>query len=149
MVSTAATLEILPVSRGAVGPLHGTRILVIEDEFLIATVIEDVLRDAGAGEVVVALTQKESHDALAAATPFDAAVVDIQLAAGTDSGLALAEIAAKRKIPIVFLTGYESDLALPEPFSTARLLTKPYAPRALVEAVSAAIATAGKPGPSP
>src|SRR5215471_13449254 len=151
MVWQATAPETSPVSsdhRGT-GPLNGARILVIEDEFLIATVAEDVLRDAGAGEIVVALTLQQAHDALAQPLPFDAAVIDIQLAEGSDTGLALAEIALKRLIPILFLTGYESDLALPEPFSTARLLTKPCAPRALVEAVSHAISTTGKADPLP
>jgi CheY-like chemotaxis protein len=149
VVCKAAAVEADQVNstQSEAGPLKGARILVIEDEFLIATVVEDVLKDAGAREVVIALSTKEGIDALAAAEPIDAAVIDIQLAEGTDAGFALAEVALKRRVPIVFLTGYGSDLALPEPFSAVRLLTKPYSPPALVAAVSDAIsrATAAQP----
>jgi CheY-like chemotaxis protein len=72
--------------------------------------------------------------------------IDIQLADGTDAGFT-AEVALKRRIPIVFLTGYESDLALPEPSAAVRLLTKPYSPPALIAAVSDAISRAGAAEP--
>jgi CheY-like chemotaxis protein len=149
IVDKAVTVEYRLVSsaHSDARPLEGARILVIEDEFLIATVVEDVLKDAGARAVVIALSPKEGHDALAATEAIDAAVIDIQLSEGTDAGFALAELALKRRIPIVFLTGYESDLALPEPFSSVRLLTKPYSPRALVEAVSDAMSRTGAAEP--
>jgi CheY-like chemotaxis protein len=149
MVCRAVAVEAdhVNATQSEAGPLKGARILVIEDEFLIATVVEDVLKDAGARQVVIALNLKEGHDALAASEPIDAAVIDIQLADGTDAGFALAEVALKRRIPIVFLTGYESDLALPEPFAAVRLLTKPYSPPALIVAVSDAISRAGAAEP--
>jgi CheY-like chemotaxis protein len=119
--------------------LHGARILVIEDEFLIAAVVEDVLTQAGAREVIVAMGAKDGFAALSGAEAIDAAVIDIQLNEGTDAGYALAEATFKRDIPFVFLTGYSHDLALPEPFSAVRLLTKPYAPQALVQALNEAM----------
>jgi CheY-like chemotaxis protein len=138
VVSKAAAVErhLVNAPQNDAGPLSGARILVIEDVFLIATVVEDVLKRAGAREVVIALSPREGRDALTAAEPIDAAVIDIQLAEGTDVGFALAEVALKRSIPIVFLTGYESDLALPEPFSAVRVLTKPCSPLALIQAVN-------------
>jgi CheY-like chemotaxis protein len=57
-----------PDTAGGPGPLQGTRILVIEDEFLIATVIEDFLRQAGAEEVVIAVNMQEAREALADST---------------------------------------------------------------------------------
>jgi CheY-like chemotaxis protein len=144
MVSKAAAVErhLGSSPQNDAGPVSGARILVIEDEFLIATVVEDVLKQAGAREVVIALSPQEGRDALTAAEPIDAAVFDIQLAEGTDVGFALAEVAFKRSIPIVFLTGYESDLALPESFSAVRLLTKPCSPLALIEGVNETISRA-------
>jgi len=122
-----------------VGPLHGARVLVIEDEFLIATVVEDVLVAAGAGEVIIAMGAQDGIAALGGAKPIAAAVIDIQLNEGTDAGYALAEAAFKRKIPFVFLTGYSPDIVLPAPFSDVPLLTKPYAPKALVQALNEAM----------
>jgi len=120
-------------------PFDGARMLVIEDEFLIATLIEDALRRAGAHEVIVAMSAKDGLAALTGALPVDAAVIDIQLSDGSDAGYALAGAALKHNVPFVFLTGYSHDLTLPEPFSSVHLLTKPYEPQALVEAVGEAM----------
>ena len=120
------------------GPLLGTRILVIEDEFLIATVIEDVLRQAGAEEVVIAVNMQEAREALAGRT-LDIAMIDIQLDEGSDSGLSLGRLAMARNIPFIFLTGY-TGVVLPDGFSAVPVLTKPYIPRTLIEALSEVLA---------
>jgi CheY-like chemotaxis protein len=125
---------------GQPGPLLGTRILVIEDEFLIATVIEDILRQAGAEEVVIAVNMQEAREALSECA-FDIAMIDMQLDEGADSGLTLGELAMARGIPFIFLTGY-AGVVLPEGFSAVPVLTKPYIPRTLIEALSNILAQA-------
>ena len=116
------------------GPLQGTRILVIEDEFLIATVIEDILRQAGAEDVVIAVNMQEAREALAERA-LDIAMIDMQLDEGSNSGLSLGKLAMGRNIPFIFLTGY-SGVVLPEGFTVVPVLTKPYIPRTLIEALS-------------
>jgi CheY-like chemotaxis protein len=123
---------------GQPGPLLGTRILVIEDEFLIATVIEDVLRQAGAEDVVIAVSMQETREALAERI-LDIALIDIQLDEGSDSGLSLGKLAMARNIPFIFLTGY-TRVVLPDGFSAVPVLTKPYIPRTLIEALSDVLA---------
>jgi CheY-like chemotaxis protein len=118
---------------GQPGPLQGTRILVIEDEFLIATVIEDILRQAGAEEVVIAVTMQEARAALAERT-LDIAMIDMQLDEGAESGLSLGKLALARNIPFIFLTGY-ARVVLPDGFNAVPVLTKPYIPRTLIEAL--------------
>ncbi len=119
---------------GPTGPLQGTRILVIEDEFLIATVIEDILRQAGAQEVIIAVNMQEAREALVERA-LDIAMIDIQLDDGSDSGLTLGKLAMTRDIPFIFLTGY-TGVVLPDGFTAAPVLTKPYIPRTLIEALS-------------
>jgi CheY-like chemotaxis protein len=119
---------------GQPGPLQGSRILVIEDEFLIATVIEDILRQAGAKEVVIAVNMQEARAALAERT-LDIAMIDMQLDEGSDAGLSLGKLAMARNIPFIFLTGY-TRIVLPDGFSAVPILTKPYIPRTLIEALS-------------
>ena len=119
-------------------PLQGTRILVIEDEFLIATVIEDVLRQAGAEEVVIAVNMREAREALAERT-LDIAMIDIQLDEGSDAGLSLGKLAIARNIPFIFLTGY-TGVVLPDGFSAVPVLSKPYIPRTLIEVLSDVLA---------
>ena len=50
-------------------------------------------------------------------------------------GLSLGKLAMARGIPFIFLTGY-SGVVLPEGFTAVPVLTKPYIPRTLVEALS-------------
>ncbi len=118
-------------------PLRGTRVLVIEDEYLIATVVEDVLKQAGALEVIITVTAREAREALAHRA-FDIAMIDIQLDGAANSGLTLAALAMERNIPFIFLTGY-TRVALPEAFSGVPLLTKPYIPRTLIAVIEDAL----------
>jgi CheY-like chemotaxis protein len=110
---------------------------VIEDEYLIATVIEDVLRQAGAEQVIIAVNVQEAREALAQDV-HDIALIDIQLDEGSDSGLTLGKLATTQGIPFIFLTGY-TDVVLPDAFSDAPVLTKPYIPSALIEALSSVL----------
>ena len=131
-----------PAPHRATRLLRGTRILVIEDEFLIATVIEDVVRQAGAQEVIIAVNMQEARVALAERA-LDLAIIDMHLDEGSDSGLILGRLAMGRDIPFVFLTGY-TGVVLPDGFTAVPVLTKPYIPRALVEALGDVLARAGR-----
>ena len=82
--------------------LEGLRVLVLEDEVLIALDLEQACRDLGAAEVIVARTLDEAETAASAV--LDVAVLDIMLA-----GRSTVEFAAglsARGIPFVFATGY-------------------------------------------
>ena len=60
-------------------PLASVQVLVVEDEFLIATAVEDILREAGVENVISALNFKDAQEALAREPPVDIVVFDIQL----------------------------------------------------------------------
>lgn len=116
--------------------LQGAAILIVEDEYLIALGLEDAFTDAGAGEVIIAQNMPEARLALSREPPVDAAVFDVQLDGKADAGFALAEIAAARNIPFVFLTAYSPGLVLPERFRGATTVPKPYSVATLVSAVA-------------
>src|SRR2546422_2248809 len=59
--------------------IAGRRVLVIEDEFLIALEVQRILEEAGAREVVLVARASEALTALGAAEPFDMAVLDLLL----------------------------------------------------------------------
>ncbi|MGT2464712.1 hypothetical protein ACVOMV_03395 [Mesorhizobium atlanticum] len=86
--------------------LDGLRILVLEDEFLIAMDVEQLCRDHGAAEVTIAREIAEI-DGQALSARFDAAVVDLML--GGVSTLDFAVRLRSEGIPFVFASGY-SDL---------------------------------------
>ena len=92
-------------SAQANGP-EARRVLVVEDEALVAMMIQDFLTENG--HAVIGPISRASEALLAAKEgDFDAAVLDINL--GDGMAYPVAEILAKRGVPFVFVTGYEAD----------------------------------------
>jgi CheY-like chemotaxis protein len=114
-------------------PLSGFRVLVAEDEVLIALTAEEMLSEAGAKEIVVATRVDEALKYLDRPLAFDAAVIDLNFGSGID--LSLAAAARQNQIPFVFATGYESLEMLPVHLADVPIVTKPYTVGALVTAV--------------
>jgi DNA-binding response OmpR family regulator len=107
----------------------GRRILVVEDEMLIAMIIEDALKDSG-GEIVGPVATLEKALKLAEEGEFDAAILDVTIRGG--EVYPVAELLLKRGIPFVFSSGY-GDWALPEELRDKPRLTKPFTAAALEE----------------
>lgn len=101
----------------------GLRVLVVEDEFMIAMAVEAVVTDAG-GIVVDMAATLEQAVALAETAEFDAALLDINL--NGENSFPVAHILGKRGIPFAFVTGYGRKM-VPDAFAAAPILTKPYA----------------------
>jgi CheY-like chemotaxis protein len=118
------------------GSLHGCRILVVEDEILIALTAQDMLTDAGAN-VVIATRATEAADHLSGSHPLDAAIIDLNLGHGYDSSVAA--IAVGRGIPVVFATGYSRVTDLPPDFNGIPIVSKPYTGAMLVSALRVAM----------
>ncbi|MBO0759563.1 MAG: response regulator, partial [Bradyrhizobiaceae bacterium] len=112
--------------------LHGRRILVVEDETLIALTAQDMLTDAGA-DVVIATRASEAADHLSGSHQFDGVIIDLNLGDGYDSSLAT--IAVGRGIPVVFATGYPRANDLPAVFAATPIVSKPYTGDMLVSAL--------------
>ncbi|HZF76092.1 MAG TPA: response regulator [Acetobacteraceae bacterium] len=100
------------------------RILVVEDEALVAMLVEDALMDAGFGIIGPAATVEEAMRLLNDERP-DAVVLDLNLAGETSTPVA-DELAA-RGIPYVIATGYGAA-GLPAGHQKAVVLAKPYDP---------------------
>jgi DNA-binding response OmpR family regulator len=115
--------------------LSGMRILVLEDEVLIAMDVEQLCRDNGAADVVVARNLAEI-DADRAAMEFHAAIVDVMLD-GT-STLDFARHIHERNVPFVFASGYTDLDEIFAAFPDVAVVGKPYSGSDLVEAVAAA-----------
>ena len=115
--------------------LQGRRILVVEDEALIAMMIEDGLSDAGAEVVGPAFSVNKALgliECAAADGGLSAAVLDMDL-----HGVAVSSVAdrlAALGVPFVFATGYGEGCDRGEHVA-APVLAKPFDPEALVAAV--------------
>jgi PAS domain S-box-containing protein len=100
---------------------HCRRVLLVEDEALVAMMIQECLTEYG-HSVVGPIGR--AADALAAAKQgeFDAAILDINLSDGM--AYPVAEILSERGVPFAFVTGYEAD-TVDERFSKVPVLQKP------------------------
>jgi CheY-like chemotaxis protein len=98
------------------------RVLVVEDEYLIRMLLEDMLGDLGYDVAAAVGTIAEASD-LATTGDFNAAVLDVNLD-GTQI-YPVADILTKRGLPFVFVTGY-GERSLPEPYRDRPALQKPF-----------------------
>ena len=98
------------------------RLLVVEDEYLIRMLLEDMLADLGY-EVAAAVGTIAEASELAASGDFNAAILDVNL--DGQEIYPVAEILAKRGLPFVFVTGY-GERSLTEPYHDRPALQKPF-----------------------
>jgi len=90
--------------------LSGRRILVVEDEFVLADELQRGLEDAGAEVVGPAPTVEAALKALRAGGTLDAAVLDMNLGPRNEKVYPVADVLDALGVPFVFVTGYESHL---------------------------------------
>lgn len=108
--------------------LQGKRILLVEDEVIIAMMLEDMIIKLDGIAVGPATNLQVGMD-LARTEAFDAAVLDVNLGDGTSTDVA--NILAERQIPFILATGYGSTTANAH---LAPILQKPYMLRDLEQA---------------
>lgn len=115
--------------------LSKKRVLVVEDEFLIAMMAEEMLRDLDAEPVGPAQNVAEAL-ALIDKEEIDAVLLDANL--GGQRSDAVAEALIARRVPFVIATGYGSGGWPPD--YPARILDKPYTKAQVAEALERALA---------
>lgn len=121
------------------GVLTGKRVLAVEDEPVVAMMLEDMLRELGC-EVVGPAVRLIPAMEYAETAELDAAVLDVNIHAGRS--YVVAEMLAARGVPFVYATGYAQsgvDARAPK----APVLAKPYEAEALERALAAVLAGAG------
>lgn len=111
------------------------RILIIEDEPIIAMDIEMIVRDLGHDVVGVATTHREAVDEAQKHQP-GLVLADIQLADNSSGIEAVQEILTGLDVPVIFITAFPERLLTGDRPEPAFLLTKPYQPATLRAAIS-------------
>jgi len=123
-------VEVLSVAR---------RILVVEDESMIAMMVEDFLTELG-WDVVGLVGSLDRALAMARDADIHAAVLDVNL--NGQLSFAAADILSERSIPFVFATGYGVD-GMARRFANVPILTKPFHRDDLDRALRRAMAEMG------
>ncbi|WP_432256500.1 PAS domain-containing protein [Limimaricola sp. AA108-03] len=114
--------------------LRGRKVLVVEDEHLVAQEVADILRSAGCAIAGPVGTLPGALQ-LAASEDLDAAVLDINL--DGDLVWPVARALQARRIPFIFASGYGSTISPPPELASAERIEKPVTPESLLSALAA------------
>ncbi len=113
------------------------RILIVEDEFLIALELESLLQEIGHDVVGIAASSTEAIDLAREASP-DLAFVDVHLSDGL-TGIDAARVLSEQQVTVLFMTA--NAKRIPEDFAGARgVIAKPYTERGVREALAYVLA---------
>ena len=112
--------------------LRGVRVLVVEDEYLVAILIEEILESAGC---IVMGPIPRLREALEAVDhdDYDAAVLDVNLAGERINPVA--DALSERNVPFLFVTGYGAN-SLPSEYAERPYVCKPFRMAELIGALS-------------
>ena len=113
-------------------PLQGKRLLVVEDDFYLATDEKALLENAGA-KVVGPFGSGCAERDIVEAGQLDGAIVDINL--GKGPSFDLARLLARRGVPFVFVTGYDAVM-VPDELAHAPRLEKPVREHELIRTMT-------------
>src|SRR4051812_35823077 len=114
---------------------HPCRVLVVEDEALIAMLVEDMIHDSG-GEMVGSAGKLTDAVDLARKAQADVALLDLNL--GGALTYPVADVLRQRGVPIVFTSGYGSHGVI-ERFRDCPILDKPFDQHSLEQAIDTAL----------
>jgi DNA-binding NtrC family response regulator len=103
--------------------MSSCRILIVEDETLVALQLQGDLEDEGHYVIGPATSLKQGLT-LAEQEDIDAAFVDVRL--GRETSAAIADKLLARNIPFAFATGYSDVTMLPDHLRKVPKLGKPY-----------------------
>jgi CheY-like chemotaxis protein len=115
-----------------------TRVLIIEDEPIIAMDIEELVRSCGHTVIGVAGTEAEAVEAAERHRP-GLILADINLGPGGDGQQAVARIMRHHYAPVIFVTAYPERLLTGDAVEPAFVITKPFEPLALAIATYQAV----------
>jgi CheY-like chemotaxis protein len=118
--------------------LHGLRMLIVEDEALVAMLVEDMLSGLGCEIIDIVASVEQGLSLLATGRGrIEAAILDVNL--GGEKVFPVADALAELGIPFIFSTGY-GRAGIEERFADRLVLAKPFQQAAVAELLRAAVA---------
>lgn len=115
------------------------RVLIVEDESLVAMLLETILEDMGCTPVGPASTIDEGLALATGAEPLDAALLDVNVAGR--QVFPIAEALKARGVPFVFSTGY-GESGLSDEWRGHPTVQKPFTESAIRDALMKAMGVA-------
>jgi CheY-like chemotaxis protein/DNA-directed RNA polymerase specialized sigma24 family protein len=125
-------------AQAVIDKLLASRVLIIEDEPIIALDLENLLVELGHQVVAKATTRDEAVSMARAQRP-GLVLADINLGEGGSGIDAVAEILSSFDIPVIFVTAYPERLLTGERPEPAYLIAKPFLPETIQATVGQAL----------
>ena len=120
------------------------RVLIIEDEPIIALDIQDLVERCGHSVVGIAATEAEAVQIARAQRP-SLVLADINLGAGGDGATAVSRILRDVTAPVIFVTAFPERLLTGDAVEPAFVITKPFDPTTLAVATYQAVTRGVRP----
>jgi DNA-directed RNA polymerase specialized sigma24 family protein/CheY-like chemotaxis protein len=130
--------RLLDVASREIAEQISARVLIIEDEPLIALDIENLVTDIGHQVVGVAATRSSATAQAKTCNP-GLVLADIQLADGSSGIEAVNDILKDINVPVIFITAYPERLLTGERAEPTFLVTKPFRPEMVKAIISQAL----------
>ncbi|ORE98010.1 response regulator [Aurantimonas sp. 22II-16-19i] len=130
--------EMIDQAGSDIGRQVSTKIMIIEDEPLIAMDIEQMVESLGHKVTGIARTHKEAMTLFESHNP-GMVLADIQLADGSSGIDAVNDILAKVSVPVIFITAFPERLLTGERPEPTFLVTKPFNPDMVKALISQAL----------
>ncbi len=137
-VSWSEVTALVAEARAEIERQTRARVLIIEDETLIAIDLSDIVSKLGHEVVATADTASKAVAAASQHKP-DLVLADIQLADGSSGIDAVNEILHRVSVPVIFITAFPDRLLTGERPEPTFLITKPYLEETVQAAVSQAL----------
>jgi CheY-like chemotaxis protein len=115
----------------------GARVLVVEDESLVAMMLADMLEEIGCTVVGPVATCARALRLLDEDQTLDLALLDVNL--GGETAYGVADALSRRKVPFIFVSGYGAA-GLDQGYAGAPILAKPFQPATLARAIGEVLA---------
>ena len=118
------------------GPLNQRRILVVEDEYLLADELASELTDEGAVVLGPVSNVQDALAMIAEEATLDGAILDVNL--GGEEVFPVADILIDREVPLILTTGYDPGV-LPQRYAHLPWCEKPISVARITVALGRAI----------
>lgn len=130
--------EHVTAARNAIEDAMTARVLIIEDEPIIALHIKQIVENLGHEAIAIVRTRNEAVAKARQEAP-ELVLADISLADGSSGIDAVKDILAEQSVPVIFITAFPERLLTGERPEPTYLITKPFEPETVIATIGQAL----------
>jgi len=137
-IAESEVREHVQAARSAIEDALSARVLIIEDESIIALHIKQIVESLGHEAIAIVRTRAEAVAKARDERP-ELVLADISLADGSSGIDAVKDILAEQTVPVIFITAFPERLLTGERPEPTYLITKPFEPETVIATIGQAL----------